>query len=512
MTLLMGKKSENLGVPLYSAQQVSKMDEQAQTHGINGFELMKQAGEAAFAVLLNEYAHVRNLLVLCGAGNNGGDGFVIARLAHEHGLEVHVASLVEPKQLKGSAALAATDAIQAGVKITLLNDFMWPDEDLSTSSLVVDALLGTGLERNVEGALARVIQELNLQPCPVFAVDVPSGLNATSGAIMGVAVKADLTLTMIAYKQGLFTGQGPHCCGDVRLATLSVPKTIRQKETSTHLLNWSVMRTSPWFAGRSLHAHKGQFGHVLIVGGDHGYGGAAMLAAMSALRSGAGLVSVATRSEHIPAILARCPEVMVRAVESGQDLLPLLNQADVVVLGPGLGQKAWGQQLFQQVMAFDQPLLLDADGLNLLAQNAIKYNLNQRVSILTPHPGEAARLLGSTSADVNQDRFTAVKRLSEEFNSTVVLKGAGSLVCSQQQVSVCNQGNPGMATAGTGDVLSGICGSLLAQGREWLPHDVHAIAVSGVCLHGAAGDEAAKQGQVSMLASDVIDGLRSLLN
>lgn len=247
------------------------------------------------------------------------------------------------------------------------------------------------------------------------------------------------------------------------------------------------------------------------MGGDHGYGGAASLAAQAALRSGAGLVSVATRPEHIPAILARCPEAMVHGVNSGQDFQPLLDRADVIVIGPGLGQGHWGEQLLQQVMSVTTPVLVDADALNILAKGRISHNLANRLSVMTPHPGEAGRLLGLENHDIQNDRFDAAKKLAEQYASSVVLKGLGSLIQTQRQTSICGDGNPGMASAGMGDVLSGIAGSLMAQNVNDLQQTLNSVICASVCLHSAAADLAAREGEYGLLASDVADSVRYLL-
>ncbi len=282
-------------------------------------------------------------------------------------------------------------------------------------------------------------------------------------------------------------------------------------------VSWQHFQNGPSFAKRTADCHKGHFGHVMIVGGDLGMGGAVSLAAAAALRSGAGLVSVATRPEHVSAILARHPEVMVHGVGSGQDLQPLLARAQVIVIGPGLGQSYWGEQLLQQVFALTTPVVLDADALHIMAKGRVAHNLAARVSVMTPHAGEAAHLLyGNSLADGNRqkiqdERLTSVTQLAHKYSSSVVLKGMGSLICSEQQLSICGDGNPGMASAGMGDVLSGIMGSLLAQQVANLPQALHEVACAAVCLHSAAADEAAKEGQAGMVATDVIQQLRTLL-
>jgi NAD(P)H-hydrate epimerase len=341
---------------------------------------------------------------------------------------------------------------------------------------------------------------------------------------------------MIAYKQGLFTGVGPGMSGAVSLAQLNLPQQARDSEACIATLeSWQERQNETRFNARMLDAHKGHFGHVMLVGGDLGFGGAIALAAGAALKSGAGLVSVVTRPEHVSSVLARHPEAMVHGVQSGQDLQTLIDRADVIVVGPGLGQTYWGEQLLQQVMAVYTPVLLDADALNILAKGRIKHNLPERISVITPHPGEAARLLNTTGQQVQENRFKAAKNLSKKLSSSVVLKGVGSLVCTREAepegsalklhtlTSICQDGNAGMASGGMGDVLSGILGSLMAQSLNQNNSDeafanestfnqaLHDVVVSGVCLHSAAADLAANDGHVGMLASDVVESIRFLL-
>lgn len=504
------------GVALFTASQVRQIDRLAiDHHDVDGYDLMVQAGEAAFTSLLSRWPHVRQLLVLCGKGNNGGDGFVIARLAKQHDIEVQLALIGNVADLQGEAQQAAEDAMADGIQVLGAKDLIWPKEQ---DNVIVDALLGTGIQSDVSGEFAQLIEKANGSGLPIMAIDVPSGINATTGHKHGVAIKADTTVTMIAYKQGLFTGDGPVYAGQVSLASLSVPRVVREsQEPNCQLIRWQSLQNLECLQARQLNAHKGLYGHVMIVGGDLGYGGAVSLAAQAALRSGAGLVSVATRPEHVSAILARCPEVMVHGVENGQDLQPLLERADVIVIGPGLGQSYWGEQLLQQVMKLTTPVVGDADALNILAKGKMGHNLADRVSMITPHPGEAGRLLGLENQDIQQDRFEAAKTLAEQYASAVVLKGLGTVIQTQRQISICGDGNPGMASAGMGDVLSGIAGSLMAQnvnnsnGTPNLDQALHDIVCAAVCLHSAAADLAAKDGEFGLLASDVADSVRYLL-
>ncbi len=512
--------SPGCGVPLYSAAQAQKIDQLAiEQYSVEGYELMEQAGEAAFLTLLNRWPDVRRLLILCGKGNNGGDGFVVARFAIQYGCEVQLALTCKLSDLSGAARQAAEDALACGLSIIHPDEIKWSQltqDSLSKETVIVDGLLGTGLMSDVRGPLVPIIEQVNEAELPVLAIDIPSGINTTTGAVQGIAIRADVTVTMIVFKQGLFTGAGPLYSGQVRLAPLSVAEHILTSQTtSSHLVSWQSLQNNTIFAQRPLDSHKGHFGHVLIIGGDLGFGGAAILATGAALRSGAGLVSVITRPEHVGAVLARHPEAMVYGVDCESLCLShvegLMGRADVIVVGPGLGQQKWGEQLLTLVMKLICPVVVDADALNMLAQGRVKHNLPQRVSVLTPHPGEAARLLNLENVEIQKDRFAATARIADLYSSSVVLKGQGSLVQTEQLVTICCDGNPGMATGGMGDVLSGILGSLLAQQIKNLPEVMSVLISSGVCLHSAAADIAAQEGQAGLLAGDVVNSLRALL-
>ncbi len=357
--------------------------------------------------------------------------------------------------------------------------------------------------RPLKGAIREAVEALNAGTAPVFAVDVPTGVNADTGAVMGTAVGAGATATFIGLKLGLFTGEGPACCGPVDYDDLGVPGNI------FHGIEPAAARiTDDFLAGvlapRGRTAHKGHFGHVLVIGGELGMGGAARLAGEAALKSGAGLVSVATRGEHVPGLVAGRPELMARGVERPEELAPLVERATVIALGPGLGTGEWGRALWEAALDTGLPLVLDADGLNLLAE----FRRERADWILTPHPGEAARLLGCDTAAVQADRPAAVREIAQACRAVVVLKGAGSLVAAPDgRLRLCDRGNPGMATGGMGDVLTGLVAGLLAQGLE--PFDAAAAATA---LHARAADRAAAGGERGLAASDLFGPLRSLVN
>jgi len=483
---------------VHTAQQVREMDRWAiEQLGIPGYTLMTRAGEAALDHAVESWPAARRLLVLCGAGNNGGDGYVIARLARAAGLEVTVAALSEPARLAGDAARAHADFTAQGGCIVGFEPAL-----LESADLVVDALLGTGLDREVGGAYAGCIDAVNAAGRPVLGIDLPSGLDADSGAVMGRAVRAERTVTFVGLKAGLFLGAGPDHAGRVAFARLGVPADAAGAAPVMRRLDADeVGATLP---PRRRAAHKGDHGRLLIVGGGPGMPGAARLAAEAALRCGAGLVTVATRAENVAAIVSGRPEIIAHAVEAAADLEPLLEAADVVALGPGLGRGAWSRAVFDASVGCDRPLVVDADALNLLAESP-----RRRESwILTPHPGEAARLLRSTPAAVQADRLGTLRRLVAQYGGVAVLKGAASLVLGRSGLpAVCAAGNPGMATAGMGDVLTGVIAAVLAQHR-----DPEAAAATGVLVHALAGDLAASRGERGLIATDVIERLRDCVN
>jgi NAD(P)H-hydrate epimerase len=374
------------------------------------------------------------------------------------------------------------------------------ESDLPEAELHVDALYGIGLNHAPEPLVARVIDCINGSRRPVFALDIPSGLNADTGHCSGAVVSADATITFIADKRGLHTGQADDHVGELELATLGVPGNVWQNvPVDARLLGVDALSPRP------RHANKGDNGHVLVIGGDHGMAGAARLAGESALRTGAGLVSVATRAEHVSAMNATRPELMAHAVDGPQALQPLLQRASVLAVGPGLGRSAWGHALWLTALEAGMPLVLDADGLNLLAREPRQFSAP---TVLTPHPGEAARLLGVTIDDIEKDRFAAVRELAKKHTAVVVLKGSGSLIAHPDgRLDVCPWGNPGMASGGMGDLLTGVIAALLAQGcTAWR------AACMGVGLHARAGDMAAQQGERGLLASDLLTPLRTLVN
>lgn len=493
---------------LYSADSVRAIDRYLiDEQGIGGFTLMQTAARSAFRQLLRRWPETRSVLVLCGSGNNAGDGYLLACYALRHGLDVLCVALSDPAGLTGDARKAWQQATSAGISISAAAQLS--DDELAASleqaDVTVDAMLGTGISGKPRSEFARAIALCNQSAAATLALDVPSGLNATTGAAAGDVVAADATVTFIGLKAGLFTGHGPAVCGEVVFESLGV-ETQMEGHGETPLAtrtDWHTVAAD--LPRRAANAHKGHFGHVLVVAGDRGFGGAALLVAEAAARCGAGLVSLATRPEHVTAALSRCPSVMSHGVVHGSELTPLLAAATVIICGPGLGVAAWGQQMLQQVLACDKPQVLDADALNMMAARVAVAADNR---ILTPHPGEAARLLGVTVAEVEADRLTAAARLQSRYHGTIVLKGAGTVIASAGQPLVLASGsNPGMACGGMGDVLAGIAGGLWAQSG-----DSARAAVTAVALHLAAANSATRhRGYMGLQPMDVVDAMPGVL-
>lgn len=510
--------TQQLPNQLYTAKDAAMIDRHViEQVGVPGYRLMLRAAQAAFELLRFKLPKAQSLVVVAGGGNNAGDGYALATIAHRAGWQVQVIALVTPDSLKNEASQAVADCVKAGVRCVGFNDIaVLPDADV-----YVDALFGIGLCRAISsGPFAEAIQWLNATPKPVLALDTPSGLSVDTGHPLGLVVQADLTITFIVVKRGLLTGQGPDVTGELWFDDLGVSETLAAELCQG--VRYLTLSTVPLLPRRLKSAHKGSFGDVLIVGGDVGMAGAAVLATEAAISGGAGRVTLVTQPEHLTAALMRCPEALSAAITdvdtAATQLAPLLQKAKVIVLGPGLGVGAWGVALARAVLAqasmrHDVLLVLDADALNLIASGALEWpkSLGQR-TIMTPHPREAGRLfsavkradgLGGDEVDVGTvqaDRFSMAQYLADGFGAHLILKGVGTVIagaCEKAetgtlesapdhtvaQQGVCALGNPGMAVAGMGDVLSGLLGALLAQGLK--PSDAAAL---GAVVHAAAGD------------------------
>lgn len=517
---------------LYRAEDVQKLDSLAiNQYGRDGFELMQFAATVAFQTLLERWPQVRFIRVFAGSGNNAGDGFLCSALAKENAIPCEVVLVGDPEKLGPDANQAYQRAAELGVEMTRFTDFK-NSPSSRDHPVVVDALLGTGIDREVDGHYRDAIAHISESAMPVLAIDIPSGLSADTGMPLGIAVTADTTVTFIGLKQGMLTGRGRDHCGDIVFHNLDISEQVYSDPNgpAPSARRIDINSVTHHLAPRKASSHKGSNGHVVVVGGDTNFGGAAIMCAEAAIRAGAGLVSVVSRSCHRPAALTRRPELMwlgtedenttaATTAEMGNKISDLLARASVIVIGPGLGRGAWSQKLFNQVlsasMRYQTPLVIDADGLHLLADRFESAPLLSRHWVLTPHPGEAAVLLNQSTDSIQKDRFAAVAALATRFGGSCLLKGSGSLIAhgnsphgQAQIVELCSEGNPGMGTGGMGDVLAGLVGSLIGQG---IP--VSDSLSAGVCIHGEAGDLAAlAQGERGLVATDLLPWIRQLVN
>ncbi len=482
----------------YSSAQVKLGEiEAAKESGIEMYALMARAGQAVFSVLKSTYPSAKRLLICCGGGNNGGDGYIVAKLALEHHYQVTVWHVGDVATIGGDAKRAYLEYLAAGGVVSSAA------QELPNVDVVVDAILGTGLSGPVRSERLALILNINHSSLPVVSIDIPSGLNADTGAVMGCAIHASHTVSFIGLKQGLVTGKARDYVGKMHFAGLGVEQVFeRQTQAVVRAIPSNMLDSlrSP----REKSAHKGDFGKALLVGGQLGMGGALLLASQACIRTGAGLTAALTYQGNVQASLTGCPEIMAGDWHDDALFEKRLHWASAIGIGPGLGCDAFAKKRLNQVQAMDTPKVLDADALTLLS---LYPNIDHN-RIITPHPGEAARLLNTTVQTIEADRYRAVQSLQKRYGGVCVLKGAGTLICAGDDVYVCLQGNPGMATGGMGDVLTGIITALLANK---LP--IEQAALVGVLLHSLAADkEAELRGENGLLASDLFAHLRQLIN
>lgn len=490
----------NLSQCVFSAEQVRTHEPTAAAQsGVAMYTLMERAGKAVFEQAIKHYPHAQGYVVLVGVGNNAGDGYIVASLAKQAGKHVTVIATVPDKPLKGDALTAQKAWLAVGGEIS-----NYDPQTIKTADIIIDGLLGTGLKSEVREPFIKLIQAANDSPAPIIAIDLPSGIDADTGVVQGIAIKAELSVTFVGIKQGLMTGEGRAYTGKCEFTDLGVSQAFIQLATSSaELINYD---TTQGLAKRKNNSHKGSHGKLLCVGGNSGTAGAIRLTSEAALRTGAGMVKVYTHPDSVLAVSIGRPELMVTAT----DLITALEWATCVAIGPGLGKDNWSITTFETVMQYcfkhNKPMVVDADALNLIAQNSFFASLND--TVITPHPGEASRLLNCSVGEIEANRYHSVKQLVHKFATTCVLKGAGSIIANKTKTRVCTDGNPALAVGGSGDVLTGIIAALIAQGLT----TEHA-AYYGVVLHARAGDCAAdKHGQIGMLAGDLAPIVRELLN
>ena len=498
---VMPNASVDIARKLYTAAETRELDHIAiKACHITGYELMCRASQSAFDLLRLRWPSARYFSIFCGAGNNAGDGYVVARLLLAVGLSVNVVSLIAPQKLTGDAKTAYQHFCDIDGSTVDISHVDWQSLAQNTD-VIVDAMLGTGLTRPVMGEWADTIDRINHLQIPMLAIDVPSGLDADTGSKRNVVINATATITFIGNKKGLHTGDGPDASGLLFFDDLQIPAAAHQHICSTTTLADKTIFPFSRLKRRQA-SHKGTYGHVVIIGGNVGMFGAASLSAQAALRGGAGLVTALIRKGSAAAHYFPLAEIMCRELETSGIDESLQQRASVIAIGPGLGQNDWAKGMLDAAINSHKPLVLDADALNLLAE-APRYYDNW---VLTPHPQEAARLLNCTTADIQNDRFSAAQLIANKYGGVCVLKGNGSIIHNGKRSYLINAGNPGMATAGSGDVLTGVVVALMSQ-----LDDAFTAASYGAWIHAQAGDKAAKKGMNAMIASDIIAELQSLL-
>ena len=493
--LLATSKSEQWA---YSSQQVKDHEGSAiRECGENLYKLMQRAGESAFRSW--QSFNAQQTLVLVGNGNNAGDGYEVAKLIMKADRHVVVCAVNSDKTLNGDAQKARQNWIESGGEVS---DFS--HELVNDCDVIIDALLGTGLENNVRDSFVEIINAANQSGKPILSIDVPSGINADTGRPQGTAIQATKTITFVGIKQGLTTAAGKQYVGELLFDDLGIAQQFMKLAIpSARIININSFQA---LASRDISSHKGSHGKLLCIGGNKGTSGAIRLSSEAALRAGAGMVKVYTHETSIVPVSQGRPELMI----TSHDLESALEWATCVIIGPGLGQDDWAKEAFNKVLQYcninNLPLVMDADALNLLAKQSSFSELNN--CILTPHPAEASRLLGLSTSDIESNRFWHTRQCAINYKATCILKGAGTIIDNSEDAWVCEDGNPALAVGGSGDVLTGVIGALLAQG---LSSDE--AACYGVTLHAKAGDMASnKDGQRGMLASDLFDYVRALIN
>ena len=511
--------------PVFTAAEMRALDARAiGTLGIPGPRLMEHAGRGAAALIAGEWAPIRGrrVLVLCGRGNNGGDGFVVARLLKTKGARVRVLLLGARREVTGDASRALARWPGRIEEVRRAEELAVVERALGEADLVVDALLGTGVTGPARPFEADIIDRLNaaaaLAGYPVIALDLPSGLGSDGGTLLGSTVRATLTATFAGWKRSLLLYPGAECAGRVVVVPIGIPEAEVGRGITTFLLEEASVRG--FFPRRERDAHKGTYGHLLVVAGSMGKSGAAALAGRAALRSGVGLCTVGTPVSQQPIVAGFGMEIMTEplpetaalslAFKAKDRILELASPRDAVALGPGLSLDAESQALARALVAeLDRPMVVDADALSALTGHLDLLDDAPGPRVLTPHPGEMARMLGTTVALVQAHRIETVREFCVRHRVHLVLKGARSVLGGPDgRVFINHTGNPGMATGGSGDVLTGMIGAFLARRFDPL-----AALQAGCVLHGLAGDlAAADRGEEGLIASDIVEAIPGALN
>ncbi|MGA7146341.1 MAG: NAD(P)H-hydrate dehydratase [Desulfobacterales bacterium] len=505
---------------LVTADEMKEMDRRTiESFGLPGRILMENAGRGATRFFLEQFKDIANkrIGVVAGRGNNGGDGFVMARYLAQKGIRITVYLLTESQKVTGDAAANLSLLLPLKVPVIEMPDpesFSAHKTEMRHEAIWIDAILGTGLRSDVKGFFKEVIDFLNQLSRPVFAVDIPSGLNSDTGRPCGICIRADATATFAFGKTGHFILPGAEFTGTLKIIDIGIPPYIAEEvNPQQYLLTPDLIRCA--FQARSLEIHKGHTGHLLVIAGSPGKTGAAAMTAISAMRAGAGLVTLGIPASLNPILETQVTEVMTEPLPETKEsvlgeasfnrIMALLPDKRCLAVGPGIGIDPETKTLVQRLLQeSNKSMVIDADGLNcLIGCTEILKNF-EKPAVLTPHPGEMARLIGTTAADVQKDRIQCARDFAKKFNAHVVLKGARTVVAHPDgRVFINPTGNPGMASGGMGDVLTGIIAGFLAQN-----HSPELAVHAGVYLHGATADALSKnKGPFGYLATDVVNAL-----
>lgn len=500
---------------VFTTQEIRLIEQDhAQNHNGHCYDLMEKAGRSVFEELLKVNMHLKMVYVLTGKGNNGGDGYIVAAYLLKHRIPFRIFAIGVPRG-DSEAYTAYSYFCKIGGKVEYeLPDLIAEANSGNSPDLVIDALLGTGLDSEPRDPYGQWINFINSTKAYVISVDVPSGVNADTGKVYTDSVIANKSVCMIGLKPGLLTGDAVDYVGDIIVRHLGID--VNSYHGRFNPLEMDGVSCLPIFLAnyedilvdlpvRPLSAHKGDSGRLLIIGGAKGFGGAISICGQAAMRAGAGLIKVATHPHNVPAINASYPELMTVDFEDLESVKEAIKWTDVIAIGPGLGVNDHSSQLLDLVLSSDKPAVVDADALNIMANEGMSFS--KRV-ILTPHPGEAARLLNCTVDKINSDRYHAAYELQQKCGGIVLLKGAGTICCDGKYITVIKEGSPAMASGGMGDLLTGIIASLKAQGLT-----LHQATIAGACVHGRAGFLSGENcGIIGTLARDLLPYVRYLVN
>ncbi|MBO6258064.1 MAG: NAD(P)H-hydrate dehydratase [Succinivibrio sp.] len=499
----------NLPRRVFTTAQIKFIEaDYANSHNGHTYDLMEKAGLAVFKHILSVKPKPDEVWIFCGKGNNGGDGYIVASCLKERGLRHRVFAVGKPRQ-----GTEASTACEYYLSLGGVIEERLPDEQVKKPDVIVDALLGTGISSSPRAPLDDWIYFINKCHAYTVAVDIPSGVCADTGHVPGDCINASATVCMLGLKPGLLTGDAVDYVGQLLFASLDVDTSTYSDEDLESLqgaLPLPVFLSSyesscEDLPKRAISSNKGDNGKVLIVGGSQGMGGAAIISGIGALRAGSGLVKVALDPINIPALNSVCPELMTVNYLDDEAIDSAIQWADVIALGPGLGQSSRVRELLNRAYASDKYIVCDADSLNIMAKDSPSYNERR---IITPHPGEAGRLLGVSTEEVNADRLMAAYTLQQRYGGVVLLKGAGSVICNGKRFVIIDEGSPAMAVGGMGDLLTGIIASFLGQGLTFSQS-----VICGACVHGRAGFLAGeKEGPVGTFPSDLNYFVRRLVN